>query len=299
MKTDYFLLGGFRESTGVCSACVKLCHKNHEVSYAKYGNFFCDCGAKGEQSCMALNMNNIKRCSLLSTPKDIKPNEKMSEHKNMLNIFMNSYSSTGYLDKVISEANNFGSTYNSIESQLFFFDFIRVTENIWYECFQKFSYVGNFEKLKVNLQDFHTMNKVTEYDDSLFSLSSVSSEGIFDNIKMNLSGDHASLIKQLLNNNSVRRNFMACLFQSCVDKEQLLVFYDKNKLHIFSLFNFLSSQIGNKTKGSVPKLNTVAIPCIALSLVSNLLCEELLAVIGVKECHILQISKTGFLKQHM
>ena len=44
----------FENNAGVCSVCVKTCHSNHDVSYAKYSRFFCDCGAKGEESCQAL-----------------------------------------------------------------------------------------------------------------------------------------------------------------------------------------------------------------------------------------------------
>lgn len=42
------------DGIGVCTVCAKVCHKNHDVSYAKYGNFFCDCGAKEDGSCIAL-----------------------------------------------------------------------------------------------------------------------------------------------------------------------------------------------------------------------------------------------------
>ncbi|XP_071821604.1 E3 ubiquitin-protein ligase UBR4-like isoform X2 [Apostichopus japonicus] len=42
------------DGVGVCTICAKVCHKGHELSYAKYGSFFCDCGAKEDGSCMAL-----------------------------------------------------------------------------------------------------------------------------------------------------------------------------------------------------------------------------------------------------
>ncbi|XP_023302423.2 protein purity of essence [Lucilia cuprina] len=41
-------------TVGVCSVCARVCHKGHDVSYAKYGNFFCDCGAKEDNTCQAL-----------------------------------------------------------------------------------------------------------------------------------------------------------------------------------------------------------------------------------------------------
>ena len=39
------------DGVGVCTICAKVCHKDHDVSYAKYGSFFCDCGAKEDGSC--------------------------------------------------------------------------------------------------------------------------------------------------------------------------------------------------------------------------------------------------------
>lgn len=40
------------DGVGVCTVCAKVCHKDHEISYAKYGSFFCDCGAKEDGSCL-------------------------------------------------------------------------------------------------------------------------------------------------------------------------------------------------------------------------------------------------------
>lgn len=41
------------DKVGVCSICARVCHKGHDVTYAKYGNFFCDCGAKNNGTCQA------------------------------------------------------------------------------------------------------------------------------------------------------------------------------------------------------------------------------------------------------
>lgn len=42
------------DGIGVCSVCAKVCHADHDVTYSKYGSFFCDCGAKEDGSCQAL-----------------------------------------------------------------------------------------------------------------------------------------------------------------------------------------------------------------------------------------------------
>lgn len=46
------------DGVGVCSICARVCHKGHDLSYAKFGNFFCDCGAKDDGSCQALVKRN-------------------------------------------------------------------------------------------------------------------------------------------------------------------------------------------------------------------------------------------------
>jgi len=45
------------EGVGVCSICAKVCHRGHDVTYAKFGNFFCDCGAKENNYCKVNNFN--------------------------------------------------------------------------------------------------------------------------------------------------------------------------------------------------------------------------------------------------
>lgn len=56
------------DGVGVCTVCAKVCHKDHDITYAKYGSFFCDCGAKEDGSCVVsapqhscLRRNQIRR----------------------------------------------------------------------------------------------------------------------------------------------------------------------------------------------------------------------------------------------
>ena len=50
------------DGVGVCTVCAKVCHKDHDLTYAKFGSFFCDCGAKEDGSCKVsqLARPNIK-----------------------------------------------------------------------------------------------------------------------------------------------------------------------------------------------------------------------------------------------
>lgn len=70
---------------GVCTICAKVCHYGHDLTYAKRGSFFCDCGAKGSPFCEALTrrtsrMSNSKKTHFLasqSAPADIVKKEKL------------------------------------------------------------------------------------------------------------------------------------------------------------------------------------------------------------------------------
>ena len=40
---------------GICHACAKVCHGDHDVTYADYDtSFFCKCGANQDGSCISL-----------------------------------------------------------------------------------------------------------------------------------------------------------------------------------------------------------------------------------------------------
>jgi len=44
------------DGVGVCTVCARVCHRDHDLSYAKYGSFFCDCGAKEDNRCLASDL---------------------------------------------------------------------------------------------------------------------------------------------------------------------------------------------------------------------------------------------------
>jgi ribosomal protein L12E/L44/L45/RPP1/RPP2 len=65
---------------GMCTICAKVCHKDHDVSYAKYGSFFCDCGAKEDGSCLAMT----KRTSV--APKSDSTKKEANKEVKKINI---------------------------------------------------------------------------------------------------------------------------------------------------------------------------------------------------------------------
>ena len=53
---------GLSNSEGCCSVCVRRCHAGHDVSYARFSRFFCDCGAGAmkTRSCESLSASGAK-----------------------------------------------------------------------------------------------------------------------------------------------------------------------------------------------------------------------------------------------
>ena len=49
------------DGIGVCSVCAKVCHADHDVTYSKYGSFFCDCGAKEDGFCHDMYEDDCKK----------------------------------------------------------------------------------------------------------------------------------------------------------------------------------------------------------------------------------------------
>lgn len=57
------------DGVGVCTVCARVCHRGHDISYAKFGNFFCDCGAKPDSRSVRKELTSL-RSSLSWTKKN-------------------------------------------------------------------------------------------------------------------------------------------------------------------------------------------------------------------------------------
>ena len=53
------------DGVGVCTVCARVCHRDHDLSYAKYGSFFCDCGAKEDNRCSASDIHFAVLCAVI------------------------------------------------------------------------------------------------------------------------------------------------------------------------------------------------------------------------------------------
>ncbi|CAH8439826.1 unnamed protein product [Heterobilharzia americana] len=80
------------ESHGVCSVCAKVCHAGHDLSYAKYSGFFCDCGAgqHGDSFCQAITPRIL-------LPKDAFIDNCVQQNDNLFLQYINKNDLNNYL----------------------------------------------------------------------------------------------------------------------------------------------------------------------------------------------------------
>lgn len=133
----------------------------------------------------------------------------------------------------------------------------------------------------------------------LFSFSFCSQECVFENVRLNYSGEQGSTIRQLISTNAVRRSGLCCLSIPCGTKQHLIVAQEKGKICIIQLACLLKQLETGKHKLVLTKLNSTAVPCCIISLTPNQAREDLLVICGLKECHVLQLSYIGSVKKHI
>lgn len=296
------------DKAGVCSVCARVCHKNHDISYAKYGNFFCDCGAKEDNSCQALtkrifpdqtsaimginensqyNSSTIRRRTL----SPVSRTQSMSHH--------DSDRSPKYTETIESSRDTLKANEkwkSVIKCLLDFFEYLMpaIQEN----C-AKYSIVGCQLRAKNALERLHQPNKSFSISDSLMNATLGSQEGAFENVRMSYSGEQGQTIRQLLSTNLVRRVALCCLSSPHGRRQHLAVSHEKGKVTILQLSALLKQADAAKRKLTLSRLSSAAIPCIVLSLASNTANEDYLAVCGLKECHVLVFSHSGAVNDHI
>jgi hypothetical protein len=63
---------GLTGEKGCCSVCARVCHQGHDITYSRYGPFFCDCGSARSDSALrkCQCLSPVKRDALSSLPED-------------------------------------------------------------------------------------------------------------------------------------------------------------------------------------------------------------------------------------
>ncbi|KAL3872340.1 hypothetical protein ACJMK2_040271 [Sinanodonta woodiana] len=304
------------DGVGVCTVCAKVCHKDHDLTYAKFGSFFCDCGAKEEGLCKALvkrtpqsgidsnenlgtpspfSMETVLPSSLrrrLSSPGHVmksgdKTSEQVNKTRESLSQQVESYRSK--LMAILESSETVQTILEMLESILPSF-----TEN-----YHNLSPTGSNLRAKKALEELHTKPKQTEMTDQLMTVTLGSQEGAFENVRMNYSGDQGQQIRQLINAHMLRRVAMCVLASPQGKRQHLAVSHEKGKITILQLSALLKQADSSKKKLTLTRLASAPIPFTVLSITGNPCNEDFLAVCGLKDCHVLTFTSAGSVADHL
>ncbi|KAH8263174.1 hypothetical protein KR044_005513 [Drosophila immigrans] len=293
-------------TVGVCSVCARVCHKGHDVSYAKYGNFFCDCGAKEDGSCQALSRRLptsgcdsrdgyvAAHMSLLAAGK------KRALPQTQLRKDSLSNERIALLGKLLEPHRDALQHPDQwllvVRCILEYFDVLlpSIREN----C-TLYSIVGCHKRATSALERLHQLDQSFQLTDQLMFATLGSQEGAFENVRMNYSGDQGQTIKHLISSGVVRRVAFCCLSSPHGRRQQLAVSHEKGKVTILQLSALLKQADASKRKLTLTQLSSAPIACTVLSLAANPCNEDCLAVCGLKECHVLTFSSSGSINEHI
>ncbi|XP_037957840.1 protein purity of essence isoform X2 [Teleopsis dalmanni] len=298
-------------TVGVCSVCAKVCHKGHDVSYAKYGNFFCDCGAKEDGSCQALsrrvsstgaeNRNHADFSHSLSNNLGLLSNKKrLQTTPSQFSVSNLSSERITFLTKLLDSCRE--TLHNSEQWTVIarcILDLFEILLPVMRENCALYSIVGCHLRAKTALEHLHMPDHSFQFSEHLMVATLGSQEGAFENVRMNYSGDQGQTIKQLLSSGLVRRVALCCLTSTHGRRQHLAVSHEKGKVTILQLSALLKQADQSKRKLTLTQLSSAPIPCTVLSLAANSANEDCLAVCGLKECHIVTFSNTGTTNEHI
>ncbi|CAH1787172.1 unnamed protein product, partial [Owenia fusiformis] len=308
------------DGEGVCTICAKVCHKDHELSYAKHGSFFCDCGAKDDGTCKALvkrtqasgldqslnvssvpspfSMDNMlqsslrRRISASPSPTDQSNEGKVAESKL-------SKSKEGFLKQTEACRQTLLSHIESSNTVHTVLDLLQSLTPSIMENYQKLSPLGSASRVQKALSDLHTLPKNVESTDQLMTATLGSQEGAFENVRINYTGDQGQQIRQLITSHVLRRVAMCCLMSPQGKRQHLAVSHEKGKITILQLSALLKQADSSKRKLTLTRLASAPIPFTVLSITGNPCNEDFLAVCGLKECHVLTFNSSGSVSDHL
>lgn len=302
------------DGMGVCSICARVCHKGHDLSYAKYGNFFCDCGAKEDGSCQAL----VKRSPQSTMDTNVGATTSSTAKSYTTDMLPSSLrrraSSPVTVDKssLIREKNKTSTVKNLEGSKEFLLNYLEnatvistlielmqsLIQSVESYCSHT-SAVGCHIRAVQALQQLHSADKKYCNTDQLMLPTLGSQEGAFENVRMSYAGEQGQTIRQLLSAHMVRRVAMCCMTSTHGKRQHLAVAHEKGKITILQLSALLKQADSSTRKLTLTRLASAPIPFTVLSLSSNLCNEDYLAVCGLKDCHVLTFTATGSASDHL
>ncbi|KAJ8682718.1 hypothetical protein QAD02_018510 [Eretmocerus hayati] len=312
------------DGVGVCSVCARVCHRGHDVTYAKYGNFFCDCGAKEDGSCQALTKRSPQQnndmpagngpayhgstpnAERLMMPSSLRRKPTSPVHFHRAISLEKLEKNNKERQKQMALAKQLEGSRDWVMSKLWgsglVLSLVQLTRAlipaVELSC-EKFSPVGCHARAQAALSKLHYVQKKFEHTDQLMLPTLGSQEGAFENVRMNYSGDQGQTIRQLLSAHMIRRVAMCCLSSPHGKRQHLAVSHEKGKITVLQLSALLKQADSSKRKLTLTRLASAPIPFTVLSMTGNQWNEDFLAVCGLKDCHVLTFNSTGTVADHL
>jgi len=305
------------DRVGLCQICANVCHKDHDISYAKYGSFFCDCGAKEDGTCQALvkrstTTNTLQPLNSSSSLKKKKIKKSISSSNKKTKLTNRQRRLTRQIHSKQQDYHSYIQTKHIPSNTLRLFKLLQPYLNNQYQQIynieNKFDLISEFLKSNQQLSIDNDENKQQQ----LFTGILHSQENAFEHVKLSFTNEHGQQIKQLLSTNSIRRQGMCIMssINSDQSKQHLIVSQEKGKQAMItvlqlnsllkqttSMINNVSNENSSKKKFTLNKLNTFNIPFTILSMQPNQLNSDYLCITGLKDCQILNIDSNGRLKE--
>lgn len=304
------------EGVGVCSICARVCHKNHDVSYAKYGNFFCDCGAKEDGTCLALKRRPNHGSASCNNPKNVYPvmlqdggvssssgraqtSPTLGQSASGKSLATAAAAQSLYMVKSIELAKEQVADVDRWKKVMkFLLEFIEsLMPAIKTNC-ARYSTVGCHKRAKLAMERLQSAEKTFYFNVEVMTPAMGTQESAFENVRISYSGEQGQTIRQLISTNLVRRVTLCCLSSPLGKRQHLAVSLEKGKVLIFQLSILLRQDISKK-KLTLNRIASVPINCTILSLAANPANEDYLVVCGLKECHVLTLAANGSMKDHI
>ena len=226
------------DGVGVCSVCAKVCHRDHDVTYAKFGSFFCDCGAKEDGSCQALVRRPPQQQTYESETSSGSNRYQPHRHTSSsyapyrgdgTSISWDGLDGTGRAgsSEELTELSENGDKKRrllSLSQQLEPFadellhvlttselaaavvDVLDALLPAIERASRRLSPVGSLQRARRTLERLHyQLPKIVSADEPLMIPTLGSQEGAFENVRMSFTGDQGQTIRQLLSAHVLRR----------------------------------------------------------------------------------------------
>ena len=288
---------GMVDGVGCCSVCAKVCHKDCDVTYSKHGSFFCDCGAREDQSCIALRArlpigeeHKRKTGSLYETVRQKAISPRKEDASQAENVPSQCVELARLIDSHRGELLGRLATSPCVGALL---ELARSLAPVLEGGAQAVTPLCAMSRLRAALSLLHSEYKTAEPSDQLVLPTLGSQEGAFENVKMNFSGEQGQKTRQLLNAHMIRRGIMCCLSSPGGKRQHLAVAHEKGKITVLQLSALLKQADSSQKKLTLTRLSSAPIPFTVLSLVSNPCNENFLAVCGLMDCHVLTFNSQG------